>query len=675
MIRAQQLIDRLFEARPRKKAVPPSTPEPVQAEPLMNPDEMTQFVMTGLKYGHLANMLHLIEKYDCDVSGRVRRTSSHYVHYNTIEFTWEVDVYDSNTVPPEDYALIGKLADKIQDEVDNEIKEISKKIYRALESAYEWSVSDEAVADNIIGNEYTFNQDGERADEGDDEDDGEGLFQYDQLSDAAKQKAREWHLEGDRNDESYSEPVIEEWKQELENIGFGDPDISYSGFWSQGDGASFTCSHFDFKKYAHFFMSGGNTERSRPYTDELYAEEYRREAEAARGAPPPVAESDLGIDMEQFTRDSIYTDFSSLAQYDPKHERYNAPWEKHYATSKQAKDNKFFVRLNIYDASRPDKNGTVRVELYAQAWEDTADFHRKNAGNVNRKVRFFVPPGEKSKLIALLLDYWLNAKGVADRRDNLGKLQDPMKMCRSLAHRLSLLAGLWKQGHRDTYNAHLDAQAKAHMDAMTPEQKAALEKRREEWIAKHPEPSDEKLALRAEMKKWKAERDVAARQAVPPPPAQESEEDDLLTSMGDVAIRGAVNNIGNIMLEQPVRYMSGAKQYHWHETTPDWRWKITVDVTVYDEQLPGQPWEANISVRNNEAGKTYRIDKLVVTPNEKNNFGIGIQKLIPIVQDISERSWDEAEQLLRELEIAFNKSLGERETASPNHKISTFYEY
>lgn len=670
MIRAQQLIDRLFEARPRKKAVPPSTPEPVQAEPLMNPDEMTQFVMTGLKYGHLANMLHLIEKYDCDVSGRVRRTSSHYVHYNTIEFTWEVDVYDSNTVPPEDYALIGKLADKIQDEVDNEIKEISKKIYRALESAYEWSVSDEAVADNIIGNEYTFNQDGERADEGDDEDDGEGLFQYDQLSDAAKQKAREWYLEGDLNDESYSEPILEEWKRELENIGFGDPDISYSGFWSQGDGASFTCNSFDFKKYAHFFMSGDNTERSRPYTDELYAEEYRREAEAARGAPPPppVAESDLGIDMEQFTRDSIYTDFSALAQHDAAHERHNAPWEKHYMTSKMAQDGKFFVRLGIFDAALSDKPGSVRVELYAQAWDMSPD-GQKNAGNVNRKVRFFVPVGEKSKLISILLDYWLNAKGVADRRDKAGSLKDPQKMCRSLAHRLSLLAGLWKQEQSKPYNDHLDAQAKAFMDAMTPEQKAALEKKRAEWIAKHPEPSDEKLALRAEMKKWKAERDAAARAAVPPP-AQESADEELMNQMGDVAIRGMVNSLGNIMREQPVRYMSGAKQFNWQKNTPDWLHTVYVTAMVYSEELPEQPWDISVNLKRGASAAHWRIDHSV-QEHEKNSFALNVINLIGQLDSIVANAGPTPEGMMRQIEAVFNDTLG----LTGTNNVETFTQY
>jgi hypothetical protein len=35
--------------------------------------------------------------------------------------------------------------------------------------------------------------------------------------------------------------TIDYWKEKLEALGYGNPDIMFSGFWSQGDGASFTC--------------------------------------------------------------------------------------------------------------------------------------------------------------------------------------------------------------------------------------------------------------------------------------------------------------------------------------------------------------------------------------------------------------------------------------------------
>lgn len=42
------------------------------------------------------------------------------------------------------------------------------------------------------------------------------------------------------------------WVPALEQIGFGEPDISFRGFWNQGDGASFTCERIDVAKLAAF---------------------------------------------------------------------------------------------------------------------------------------------------------------------------------------------------------------------------------------------------------------------------------------------------------------------------------------------------------------------------------------------------------------------------------------
>lgn len=40
----------------------------------------------------------------------------------------------------------------------------------------------------------------------------------------------------------WHECVLDEWKDKLESLGFTDPEIEWSGFWGQGDGASFTAS-------------------------------------------------------------------------------------------------------------------------------------------------------------------------------------------------------------------------------------------------------------------------------------------------------------------------------------------------------------------------------------------------------------------------------------------------
>lgn len=44
------------------------------------------------------------------------------------------------------------------------------------------------------------------------------------------------------NDDFWYETVIEDWQQKLEKEGFEDAEIRFSGFWCQGDGASFECS-------------------------------------------------------------------------------------------------------------------------------------------------------------------------------------------------------------------------------------------------------------------------------------------------------------------------------------------------------------------------------------------------------------------------------------------------
>lgn len=67
-------------------------------------------------------------------------------------------------------------------------------------------------------------------------------------SQRAIDKAREFLLDNE-NDFSY---VLDMWKQALTQIGFNDPEIRFSGFSSQGDGASFTAI-VDVEKLANFF--------------------------------------------------------------------------------------------------------------------------------------------------------------------------------------------------------------------------------------------------------------------------------------------------------------------------------------------------------------------------------------------------------------------------------------
>lgn len=81
------------------------------------------------------------------------------------------------------------------------------------------------------------------------------VFEFDELSDPAKEKAREWFRTSNEGDNFFSECIIEGAAEDLKNtfgvtldtypvqlMGGGvrhDPRIAWSGFASQGDGASF----------------------------------------------------------------------------------------------------------------------------------------------------------------------------------------------------------------------------------------------------------------------------------------------------------------------------------------------------------------------------------------------------------------------------------------------------
>jgi len=66
------------------------------------------------------------------------------------------------------------------------------------------------------------------------------LFAFEELSDDAKQKALEALSDINVDYPDWHEFTLEDWKETLHTVGVDDANINYSGFWSQGDGASFT---------------------------------------------------------------------------------------------------------------------------------------------------------------------------------------------------------------------------------------------------------------------------------------------------------------------------------------------------------------------------------------------------------------------------------------------------
>lgn len=70
------------------------------------------------------------------------------------------------------------------------------------------------------------------------------VFTFSELGPEAQQKAIDNRVEEAGQDWS-GQWLINQWKEKLEGMGFEDVQISYSGFSSQGDGASFTAKQFD----------------------------------------------------------------------------------------------------------------------------------------------------------------------------------------------------------------------------------------------------------------------------------------------------------------------------------------------------------------------------------------------------------------------------------------------
>lgn len=65
------------------------------------------------------------------------------------------------------------------------------------------------------------------------------LFQFSELNDTAKDKAREWYRRASEGDTFWHECVIDEAKEFGALLGIEIDEVNFTGFWSQGDGACF----------------------------------------------------------------------------------------------------------------------------------------------------------------------------------------------------------------------------------------------------------------------------------------------------------------------------------------------------------------------------------------------------------------------------------------------------
>jgi hypothetical protein len=88
-------------------------------------------------------------------------------------------------------------------------------------------------------------------------------YSFDELSPEAQKKVLDDHYDINVDRDDWSEPIIEGFKEDMENFGLDDIDVEFSGFHSQGDGASFTGRVSDVEK----FMKEALGKKSDQYLD------------------------------------------------------------------------------------------------------------------------------------------------------------------------------------------------------------------------------------------------------------------------------------------------------------------------------------------------------------------------------------------------------------------------
>ena len=84
----------------------------------------------------------------------IKRTSSRYYHYNTVEA--EVEIWDEPDGWEEPHTFTVDLADQ----VTQYVRDLCKDLYRKLEKEYDSLTSDEAVKETLIDNDYKFDEEG-----------------------------------------------------------------------------------------------------------------------------------------------------------------------------------------------------------------------------------------------------------------------------------------------------------------------------------------------------------------------------------------------------------------------------------------------------------------------------------------------------------------------------------
>ena len=85
------------------------------------------------------------------------------------------------------------------------------------------------------------------------------IYDFNELPANVQNNVIENHRHENVSDGCWSELILDNWKEKLANMGFVNPNIMFSGFGCQGDGACFTCEEIDFMAYADHLIMQTNT--------------------------------------------------------------------------------------------------------------------------------------------------------------------------------------------------------------------------------------------------------------------------------------------------------------------------------------------------------------------------------------------------------------------------------
>lgn len=195
--------------------------------------------------GKLVNFARLLRERGDTITFEISvdRHSSHYVHERTTLVEVAFDVHPDESFSLERWTHLEKFVDDdFVPRLEVDVVDTNREIYRALNQEYDYQTSDEQVAESLRANDVRFDDTDNTAE------DGEGRT-FDELDDgekeAALEKHRDWNVDAGSG---WYDHVVGEWTEALERVGFRDVDVRFSGFSSQGDGASFTAKSTDVPK-------------------------------------------------------------------------------------------------------------------------------------------------------------------------------------------------------------------------------------------------------------------------------------------------------------------------------------------------------------------------------------------------------------------------------------------